>query len=744
MRPRRLAGASLAACAAALWLGTGAAFAWGGDGIRSLEVIGNRADLVSGGDALVAARLGRHTAPSHVRAELNGTDVSAAFALRPNGRYEGLVSGLRVGRNHLTVRIGHRDGKRLTITNHPIGGPVFSGPQVTPYLCDPNASTPPLGPALDAQCNAPTKVDYLYLDAHGQFAPYDPADPPAASDIRSTTTDEGRTVPFIVQRVTGTADRGIYQIAVLVDPSKPITPWSTEQPWSHKVYYTYGGGCGNVHGQRAPGSVLLPEQLGAGFAVATSNLNTFQSNCNEVVSAEATMMVKEIIAERYGEITYTMGNGSSAGSMQQHFLANNYPGLLDGLTVSLTFEDHYSLVVDSFDCTVLWHYFFPNGSPTQSNPLWPTPQSRLPVWDSVPANPDNGCGQKVYPFGFNRVELFPADASSCALPEERVWDPVDRPRGERCATPDFLRSIFGTVPAPDAPNGKGRSATDNVGVQYGLAGLKAGTITPAQFADLNAKVGGLDIDGNYTRERKAADPRALAVVYRSGLVVDGRGGGLVPEIDDRDNPTDTGLHHPFHSWAYRARLDRANGEHRNEVIHVTMPGGSRPSTFDAMREWLDNLAADRSHAPRARKVERAKPASLHDECYLPNGTSTRDLSCDGTFHRYGNPRIGAGGPLTDDVVKCRLKPLRRSDYPVRFTDEQWAQLESAFPTGVCDYSRPGVLEQPAKSFWLTYADGPGGRPLGAPPEATEVHGHDRGLRAGGHGRGERPRAGAVR
>ena len=38
-------------------------------------------------------------------------------------------------------------GRVITITNHPIGGPVFAGPQVTPYYCNPNASKGPLGAA---------------------------------------------------------------------------------------------------------------------------------------------------------------------------------------------------------------------------------------------------------------------------------------------------------------------------------------------------------------------------------------------------------------------------------------------------------------------------------------------------------------------------------------------------------------------------------------------------------------------
>jgi hypothetical protein len=105
--------------------------------------------------------------------------------------------------------------------------------------------------------------------------------------------------------------------------------------------------------------VLLPAQLGLGFVVATSSLNIYANNRNDVISTEATMMTKEIVIERYGALRYTMGNGGSAASMQQHLLAENYPGLLDGLTTSLVFEDHWTQVQDSLDCRVFMHYFWP-------------------------------------------------------------------------------------------------------------------------------------------------------------------------------------------------------------------------------------------------------------------------------------------------------------------------------------------------------------------------------------------------
>jgi hypothetical protein len=694
-----------------LWPALVGAFAASGgvasaSGVDALEVVSNRADLISGGDALVSADLAGDAAG--VRVDVDGVDVTSAFAVRPNGRYEGLVTGLALGANTLTVRTADGSGKRITITNHPIGGPVFAGPQVTPYACNPNVSNPPLGPALDAQCNAPTKVELLYRNTANQFVPYDRANPPA--DVQTTTTDAGRAVPFIVERVTGTVDRGIFQMAVLVDPSKPVVPWSAEQPWSRKLFYTFGGACGTEHRQLAPGNVLQATQLGAGFAVATSSLNIYANNCNDVVSAEAAMMTKELVIERYGPVKYTIGNGGSAASMQQHLLAENYPGLLDGLTTSQVFEDHWGQVVGSFDCRVLMHYFWPTSPLTQPghaaappNALFPTAAARLPVWGSHPSNPDNLCGQKVLAFGADRTELVPTANVACGLRPEQVWNPVTNPAGERCGIADFMRAVFGVTVTPDAPNGKGRLAVDNIGVQYGLTALGRGEITPEQFVDLNAKVGGIDVDGNFVAHRTAADPEALRIVYESGRVNSATGAASVPEIDNRtgNQMEDTGFHPAVPSFSYRARLDRSNGHHDNHVIWLSRTGGVVPSQFDLMRRWLDTGV---------------KPTG--DACFMADGV-IGDLTCNGTWRHYGTPRIAAGGPLTNDVVKCALKPLSRGDYPVAFTDAQWATLTATFPTGVCDYSRPGVEQRPPKARWLTFADGPGGRALGPAPAAAE-------------------------
>ena len=90
----------------------------------------------------------------------------------------------------------------------------------------------------------------------------------------------------------------------------------------------------------------------------------------------------------------------------------------------------------------------------------------------------------------------------------------------------------------------------------------------------------------------------------------------------------------------------------------------------------------------------------------------------GRLAKRASPRQVGGGPLAENILKCQLKPLNVVDYPAgTFTTMQWARLNAAFPDGVCDWSKPGVGQQPAVSP-LTFAHGPGGEPL-PPAPGTE-------------------------
>src|SRR4051794_15475658 len=97
-------------------------------GRPSIHVLSNRADMVSAGNALVAIGLPRGAKPSHVRVRVGKRNVTRRFATRRNGHFEGLVTGLRVGRNVLRAtlrRHGRRRSAKVTIVNHANGGPVL-------------------------------------------------------------------------------------------------------------------------------------------------------------------------------------------------------------------------------------------------------------------------------------------------------------------------------------------------------------------------------------------------------------------------------------------------------------------------------------------------------------------------------------------------------------------------------------------------------------------------------------------
>jgi hypothetical protein len=205
-----------------------------------IQVLSNRADLVSGGDALVEAVLPAGSHASRLRVLVVGghgvRDVSGAFARRADGRVVGLVEGMPVGRNTLLASVDgpwHGATARLTVTNFPSGGPVFSGPQVTPWVC--TTQNNGLGPAQDTQCGAAPTYQFFYRRTTGAFATYDPANPP--TDVASTTTDQGVTVPYIFRQETGAQNRGIYRIAVLFNPARPWTAWDAQPSWNHKLFY---------------------------------------------------------------------------------------------------------------------------------------------------------------------------------------------------------------------------------------------------------------------------------------------------------------------------------------------------------------------------------------------------------------------------------------------------------------------------------------------------------------------------
>jgi hypothetical protein len=671
-----------------------------------LRVLSNRADLISGGDALMEAVLAPGADAAGMRVDVDGRDVSSAFAPRADGRVIGLVSGLAVGPNVVTAHAGPA-GARITLDNHPLAGPVFSGPHIEPWTC--------AGGAADADCNRPPSYAFKYMPEGGAgLQDYDPESPPPFP-VAQTTTDQGKTVPYVVRVETGVIARDEYRIAVLFDPTKPWEPWAPQDGFNHKLVINHGASCDTGYAQGAAPDVLNDTALSRGFAVMSHALDNAGHNCNIITQAESLVMTKEYLVDHYGELRYTIGMGCSGGSLVQYQVANAYPGIYQGITPQCSFADAWSSSMQYIDYDMLRKYF---EDPSKWNPgvAW-TPAD----WGAVYGHPN-----PANPVTFTEVIPNSGDPSrSCpGVAAKDVFDENTNPKGVRCTLQDYMVNVFGRRPE----DGYAQRPFDNTGIQYGLHAVKDGKISPAQFADLNAKMGGGDINYNPQPERIEADRPALGYLYRTGAINVTNNLDKVAMIDLR-GPDPGAFHDAYRVYALRSRLDREFGQHQNHVIwrgFVPLLGGVQyvDNAILAMDQWLAAVEKDGRGVPLAQKLIEDRPADVADHCSdgLGVGADIPSDVCDQVVQIYDSPRIEAGMPFTDDVMKCQLKPLAAADYlPARFTDDEWAALHKAFPNGVCDYARPGV--DVAKTVpWLTYEGGPGGRPLGDPPASIDAAG----------------------
>lgn len=716
-----------------------------------VRTLSSRADLVSGGDTFVEIVLPAGTDPTTVVVDLDGVDVSSAFVAAGPG-LRGLVTGLPVGPATITATLPDGSGARLDVVNALQGGPVFSGPLIEPWTCT-NGSDQP-------DCSQDPTVNFYYrsTDPLAQGIPitvagssinsgmqaYDPANPPA--DVATTVTDDGDEVPFIVREEVGYSLRDQYRIAALWDPATGEAPDPTaDNPgYDNKLVLTHGASCDTAYESAAAPDVLFADALGQGFAVASHALDNAGHNCNLVTQAESLIMTKEMVVERFGPLRYTIGSGCSGGSLVQQQVANAYPGVYQGITPQCSFTDAWSSAQQYVDYVGLRRYL--------EDPATLSEHLILPVqWPSIfgHANPANQITfTDAIPNSGEPTRACPG------VPEGDVYHEDTNPDGVRCTFQDYMRNVFGVD-----HNGHARRPISNVGVQYGLSGLLSSLdptlidptrppLTPDQFVALNVNVGGVDLDFTPTPERTAADPIAQERVYRSGGVNTGAHLDSVAIID-LGGPEPGVFHDVYRKYSMRDRLLREHGTAENQVFWE----GQTPllgdisfvdDSISAMDDWLDVVESDDRDATLPDKIIEAKaPAGISERCVAAAGIDAPLELCDTTVDLtiFSSPRIEAGGgddaPIngvgtetvgfTDDRLDCETMPLEDFVYAGRsfsdvFNDAQQAALREAFPTGVCDYSKPGVGFGPAVP-WLRYQDAAGaviygGEPMGEPPTSV--------------------------
>ena len=776
-----------------------------------IAVLSSRPEQVSGGDALVEVTVPRRQATDEVRITVGGTDVTAAFAEGTDDRtLVGLVGGLADGDNVVRVeatRGRHRPRPaQLTLVNHPSGGPMFSGPQQQPFVCTtargrfdgrpilgqpivdnqdrfgipvaaeaPDGSYPQDGrgyPTADAQivgwsgnCAAETRYGYVYRSTtDGRFHWLDdPAAPPP--DTATTTTLDGRTVPFVVRWERGTVNRFVYSVAMLapVGEADPTAP--DDSLWNRRLVFSFQGGVaiGHHQGTTSEGAMLPADLLGRGYGVMWSSGTRTSTHYNLQVGGETALMLKELTVEAHGLPDYTVAVGGSGGAIQQYVYAQNHPGLIDAAIAQYSYPDMVTQTIHVGDCELLEHYF---DAVDRDNPKWKDPENRQAVLGlngtNFPKNLSQGeidQWNQLYAlmgaFGYQVMDRDPASPAPALMECKPGWfglsplalnptftdvDDLDKlaqgVEGVEWTHWDDTRNIYGT-----GPDGFARVPWDNVGVQYGLGALTSGVITPAEFVDLNANVGGwketadmvpegfpfegplspenwdpwssrnmhLSPDGGVTpAQRREGDVAAMHAAYTSGMQFDGDID--IPVIDWRHYLEDElDMHNSQQSFAARQRMLNADGDASNQVIWFTdarpaVAFDQTPMAFEVIDEWMANIAAN----PR-RGVARNKPERAVDSCFATDGSliasgrrvwngvldDRRPGECTQRFPIYSSSRRVAGGPFEGGVWKCQLQSVDRAIARGVYgswqpTAEERARLEQVFPDGVCDFTRPDV------------------------------------------------------
>lgn len=699
-------------------------------GSATLKIISNRPDLVSGGDVLVEVVLDSPEALNNLQLTLAGSDVTNV--LEPTAENElrllGVVSGMSLGNNPIDINLD--DEPAVTVINHPIHGPVFTGPHIEPWQCQSSAA--------DDKCNQAVEYELLYRSTtpgNTDFNAYDPDNAP--SDVAMTTTENGETIPFIVRKEIGYLARDQYNIFNLVKLDEDWTPANPQSQWNQRLLVTHGGNCRGDHSTDAPRTSdyagTIPSNpavansyvtaLGMGWGVLSTAQLNLGHNCNLSYQAESLMMAKERFIEQYGELRYTVGTGCSGGAITQNMIANAYPGLYQGILTTCTYPDVMSTATQFADYHILLRYFeatvtapaapddFDSFIQTTEN-LANTAVTANTARDGTNYTTDQQNAIYGHPNGIVNASL--ADSalfseavnpqSNCGgIPPTVAGDPSTRyhpdtnTAGVRCDVLTFMLNMVGPRDEFDPNNnptwstnendlgyGFGGYPLGNLGVQYGLEAMKKGfetlddgttSITPDQFIAINSNIGALDTDLNLTEDRLQPDYPALTNAFRTGILNTGTNIDTVAIIN-MTGPDPGAAHDSLHGYWLRRRIERNFGNRDNFVhwggatVLIGNPNYMNESLI-AMRDWLDAVEADTSDAPLAEKIVTNKPDSVADQCEGAPG-----MCSDQAMAVYGTPRTVAGEGVGDNIeygnqMQCSLKEFSRDDPDYALVKTLW-------------------------------------------------------------------------
>lgn len=665
-------------------------------------------------------------------------------------------------------------------------GPVeslFSGPLQYPFFCGRDRTREDLAqPLIDNQdgigvpvfasrdgehdvrnvlgysrdCSHPTRVSYYYLPEGGNdFLPLSEAD----NDIARIRVN-GRETEFVVRLETGTINRFFYAIAALRGPDETAEAMPDPGHWNQRLIYQFRGGVGigRQQGDFSPRHVLRERsaELAEGYAVVYSTGNQTRNHFNMQLAEDTAWRVKRQFVSLYGEPLYTVGVGGSGGAIQQYLFAQNAPGLLDGIIPLYGYPDVITQTIHIQDCELLEYFMDVTDA---DNPLWRDWEQRSLLQG---LNAHNQARNRFAPAEFaahlltgqwSRLRSL-RGASECISGWRGLTPLMSNPhfvdnepayhasvlQQTRWSHWDDLVTIYGVD-----EHGHARRSWDNVGVQYGLAALRQGSISMETFLRLNATIGGwqpahamqeekfwflnrgfwpieLSLystqnmthggrapDGtNSVAARTEGDLAAMQAAYLSGQVFVGVID--VPIIDARhylDDELD--MHHALASFTTRTRIKRAMGNAEHQLIWVSrQPHDPQREAFAVMDEWL----LKRRQRPGASAAE-TRPRNATHRCHNAAGellAAGNDVwqgdwngaaetgACLQHYPIYRTSRQVAGEGMAADIFLCALQSvdeaIEQGVYGSVDVTPYRDRLQQIFEQGVCDYSQPDAALPP--------------------------------------------------
>ncbi|WP_396587638.1 DUF6351 family protein [Bermanella sp. R86510] len=633
--------------------------------------------------------------------------------------------------------------------------PLFAGPNQYPFLCGSHLSG--LGqPLVDNQegigikvykasengqlsdqiigyskdCQIPTQVRYYHFDdEQGQYV-------------------EGESQTAQIRVEVGSINRFIYVIALPVGTLD--TPQNVDRSvWNERLIYRMKGGVGVG---RAQGKVNISkllfehqQQLENGYAIAFSTGNETSQHYNITLSEDTALRVKQQFISAYGKPLYTIAIGGSGGAIQQYLLAQNRPGLFDGLIPLYSYPDMISQVSYALECELLEYYF----DRLSDDTYWQDWERRSLIEGSLARTGFKnryGWMQGIASALNGDFSQFPEGASLCT----NGW----RGSAQHINNPIFFSEYYEVAqnirPQVDWSHwgnlshiygtdefAFGRRFWGNEGVQYGLRALRNGQISAQRFLHINRHIGGwkpvaemdnsrfwhISGDSSLRRfsvwsqhnmshqgalvdyaPRTKGSPIAAEAAYKSGMVF--LGWLDLPTIDIRhylDEQLD--MHHSMASHVSRQRIKNAMGRSDQQLIWTIEKPEDLPH-----RQVIQHLPIAQALAvldkwiltkrKPGQDLWSARPNNAMDRCYDEQGSLIAEGNnvwsnveqagaCLRNYPYFSQSRHEAGEDLSGDTLLCERISVQEAIeigvYGPVDMSPYGDELKRIFADGVCHF-----------------------------------------------------------